>query len=210
MKLGLTIAVALSAVTGPALSSPAWSPDSGVEHALVQGQAWAEVLPDTDGAGVIHGAIDIAAPPKTVWAVMTDCRLAARLVISVTSCKVLQTDPRARWDVREQVTRGGLFLPSIRNVYRSDYQPYSVIRFHRLAGDLRIEEGEWRLEPLDGGAGTRVIYVNRVAANLFAPAFLVRAGIKRDTPKVLRNLRRESVAASRQARAEAQSSAAAE
>jgi hypothetical protein len=131
---------------------------------------------------------------------MTDCRLASKLVVTVTSCKVLQSDPNARWDVREQVTRGGLFFPSIHNVFRSDYQPYSLIRFHRLSGDLKIEEGEWRLEPLAGGAGTRVTYINRVAVNLFAPAFMVRAGIKRDTPKVLMNLRRESVAVAHQAR----------
>ena len=195
--------VVLAIVAAPACPAFAWAPDQRVEKTLAQGQAWAEVLPDTDGAGLIHAAIDIAAPPKTVWSVMTDCRLAAKLVATVTSCKVLQSDPQARWDVREQVTRGGLFFPALHNVYRSDYQRYSLIRFHRLSGDLKIDEGEWRLEPLDGGAGTRVIYVNRVAVNLFAPAFLVRAGIKNDTPKVLMNLRRESLAAVHQASAPA-------
>jgi hypothetical protein len=33
--------------------------------------------------------------------------------------------------------------------------------------------------------------------NLVAPAFMVRAGMKRDVPKVLINLRRESIAALR-------------
>jgi len=99
--------------------------------------------------------------------------------------------------VREQITRGNLFIPSIRNVVRADYQPYSLIRFRRVGGDLKAEEGEWRLEPLDGGAGTRVIYVNRVAVNFAAPASLVRAGLKHDTPKVLMSLRRESLAAAR-------------
>ena len=210
MRLSAAVATFLCVLASPMSAAFAWAPDPRVEHALAKGQAWAEVLPDSDGAGLIHAAIDISAPPRTVWAVMTDCRLAARLVISVTSCKVLQVDPRARWDVREQVTRGGLFFPALRNVYRSDYQPYSVIRFHRLSGDLRIEEGEWRLQPLDGGAATRVIYVNRVAVDLFAPAFLVRAGIRKDTPKVLMNLRRESLAASRQARAGADASVAAD
>jgi uncharacterized protein YndB with AHSA1/START domain len=191
----------MAAVAAPLSPAVAWSPDAKVERTLDQGQAWAEVLPDTDGAGLIHAAIDIAAPPSTVWSVITDCRLAAKLVATVTSCTVMQSDPQARWDVREQVTRGNIFLPTIHNVLRSDYQPYSLIRFHRLSGDLKIEEGEWRLEARDGGARTRVIYVNRVAMNIFAPAFLVRAGIKNDTPKVLMNLRRESLAAVRQARA---------
>jgi len=203
MRPAAAVTLLLACVAMPICPALAWGPDPQVERTLAQGHAWAEVLPDTEGAGLIHAAIDIAAPARAVWAVMTDCRLAAKLVVTVTSCKVLQSDPQARWDVREQVTRGGLFLPTIHNVIRADYQPYSLIRFHRLSGDLRIEEGEWRLEPLDGGAGTRVIYVNRVAMNLFAPAFLVRAGLKNDTPKFLMNLRRESLAAVRQARAAA-------
>jgi len=186
----LALAVALCPV-----SAFAWAPSVQTQHLLTRGDAWAEVLPDTNGAGLIHAAIDIAAPPRTVWAVMTDCRLAARLVVTVTSCKIIQGDQARGWDVREQVTRGSLFVPEIHNVFRSDYQPFTLIRFRRVAGDLKAEQGEWRLQPLDGGAGTRVIYVNRVAADIPVPAALVRAGMKRDTPKVLMNLRRESVAA---------------
>ncbi len=157
--------------------------------------AWADVQPSTDGAGLIHAAINIAAPPRTVWAVMTDCRMASRLITTMTSCRIVDGDQRSGWDVREQVTKANFFVPEMRNVFRSDYHPYTVIRFHRTSGDLKIMEGEWRLEPINGGAGTQLIYVNRIAANVVAPAFLVRASLKRDTPKALMNLRRESVQA---------------
>jgi len=172
----------------------AWAPTPEVARTLVQGQPWSDVSPADDGAGLIHAAIDIAAPPKTVWAVMTDCKLANRLVVTLTSCKIIQGDLQHGWDVREQVTRGNFFVPTIHNVVHNDYQPYTLIKFRKAGGDLRIEEGEWRLEPLPGG-GTRVTYVNLVAANILAPASLVRAAMKRDTAKVLVNLRRECVAA---------------
>ncbi len=190
--------LALAAALGALLAAgplAAWAPGADAKRSLLDGKAWAEVVPDTDGAAVIRAAIDIAAPPRTVWTVMTDCRLAARMIANLTSCRVTQGDQRQGWDVREQVTRGNMFVPTIRNLVRNDYQPYSLIRFHRVGGDLKIEEGEWRLEALDGGAGTRVTYVNRVAANIVAPAPLVRAGMRRDTPKVLVALRRESLAA---------------
>ncbi|HEY5072010.1 MAG TPA: SRPBCC family protein [Caulobacteraceae bacterium] len=189
-----TFATALS-LAAPALAL-AWEPSRDVQRILVSGRPWAEVLPDTNGAVLIHAAIDIPAPARAVWALMTDCRMAARLVVTVTSCKILSGDQQRGWDVREQVTRGNIFLPEIHNVMRNDFQPFSVIRFRKVGGNLKAEAGEWRLEPLSGGAGTRVIYVNRVAVNILAPAALVRAGLKRDTPKVLVNLRRESVAAS--------------
>lgn len=175
----------------------AWAPTPSQERAMADGQPFSEVAAADDGAGLIHAAIEIPAPPKTVWEVMRDCRLANRLITSVTSCKVLQNDSVHGWDVRETVTRGNFFVPSIHNVVRSDYQPYRLIRFKKAGGNLKIEEGEWRLEPINNGAGTRVIYVNLVAADLMIPAPLVREGMRRDTAKVMINLRRESIAAAR-------------
>ena len=181
------------AVTGMATSSlaVAWAPTPPAERSLAAGHPWAEVLPDTGGAGLIHAVIDIAASPKTVWAVMTDCRMAARLVTSITSCKITQGGWRQGWDVRETMTKGNLIVPAIHNIVRDDFQPYSLVRFHKIGGDLAIEEGEWRLEARSGSV-TRLIYVNRVAANINAPAVLVRAGMRGDVSKVLMNIRRES------------------
>ena len=173
-----------------ATAAAAWAPDVSEQAILVSGKPYSEVIPSTNGAGQIQAAIDIAAPPKVVWTVMNDCNGMNRIVLSMTSCKVLSGDSRHGWDVREQITKSNFFVPTIRNVIRNDYQPYTLIRFHKAGGDLKAEEGEWRLEPLNGGAGTRVIYVNRVAANIAAPAPLVREGMKRDTAKVLVNLRR--------------------
>lgn len=185
---------AIAATAAMAAQARAWSPDAAT---LARGQAWAEVLPSGDGAALIHAAVDIPAPPRTVWAVMTDCAMTRRLVANAVSCRVLSGDIRGGWDVREQVTRGGWLLPDIHNVYRSDYQPFGLIRFRKAGGNLKVEDGEWRLTPLNGGAGTRVTYVNRLAANILAPAGLVRGAMLRDTPKVLMNLRREAISAAR-------------
>ena len=176
----------------------AWAPDAGQQRLLVGGKTVSEVSAADDGAGLIHAAIDIAAPPKVVWSVMNDCRFIRKLITSAVDCRILQGDAgRGGWDVRETVTKGGFFIPTIHNVYRSDYQPYSLIRFKKAGGNLRVEEGEWRLEALNGGTSTRVIYVNLVAANILAPAPLVREGMRKDTAKVLVNLRRESLAVAR-------------
>jgi hypothetical protein len=189
LVFSILLAVAVLAATRAA----AWEPGADAQVTLRSGGAYADVDAGPQGVGLIHGAVDIDAPPRVVWRVMTDCRETPKLIASADPCRVLSPGPG--WDVREQVTRGGLFLPTIHNIYHSEYQPFSLIRFHRVGGDLKVEEGEWRLEPLDGGRATRVIYVNRVAANILAPAVLVRAGLRNDTPKVLLNLRRESMAA---------------
>jgi len=184
-----TIAALLAGLVSASLAQ-AWAPDAAAERALAGGQPVSEVSAAEGGAGLIHAAIDIAAPPKAVWLVMNDCRYIKRLITSALSCRVLQGDAeRSGWDIKETVTKGGFFIPSIHNVYRSDYQPYTVIRFRKAGGNLKQEDGEWRLEPINNGAGTRVIYENLVAADIMAPAPLVREGMRRDTAKVLANLR---------------------
>ncbi len=195
MPHSLIVSLLIAAVAAPAARASAavapWEPDSGAQAMLRSGGAYADVSAQPQGVGLIHAAIDIAAAPQQVWRVMTDCREAPKLIASADPCRVLQAGPG--WDIREQVTHGGWFVPTLHNVYRSDYQPFNLIRFHRVGGDLKVEDGEWRLEPLDGGRATRVIYVNRVQAPILAPDFLVREGLRRDTPKVLLNLRRESL-----------------
>ena len=156
---------------------------------LATGRPWVSVTVDpASEAALIRAAIDIPAPPQKVWTTMIDCRNAARMVTNVSRCQILSQG--AGWDVREHVTRGGPLIPSIRNVFRSDYEPYRRIRFHRVDGDLKTMEGEWGLIPLNGGKGTRVTYENRLSVRIFAPPALIRAGLRKDTPRVLENLRR--------------------
>ena len=141
-----------------------------------------------------HGesVIDIAAPRERVWRVMTDCARMPRLMNNST-CRVVSGDIQSGSDVREQISPGNMIFPTMHNVVRSDYTPYSLLRFRRTGGDFRTLEGEWRLEPIDNGAGTRVIYVNRLEVNLPIPAPLMREGMRRDVPRMLLNLRRESL-----------------
>jgi hypothetical protein len=184
------IALALSAA-GPAL---AWDPSPEADRRLSRGQAWLEVRPDPAGAsGLVRAGLEIDAPPDVVWTVMLDCRLAPRMVSNLKSCKVLERDPTGRWDVREQVAKPLLF-PAMRTVFRSDYDPPHGFRFHRTGGDLPVLEGEWRLEPLDGGRRTRVLYESRAELPFDAPGPLARILLRQEIASALQGLKRESLA----------------
>lgn len=178
---------------GVVLSAFAWagqaaSLPSEAAKSLKAGLPWISVTLDPDGESArIHAAIDIPASPERIWRAMTDCRYAAQLVATVTRCRVLQAGEG--WDVREHVTKGNMLLPTLRNVFRSDYEPYRRIKFRRVDGDLKAMEGEWGLTALDTNGWTRVTYQNRLAAKILAPPVVVRAGLRKDTPKVLVNLR---------------------
>ena len=177
-----------------ACAAPAWAfdlPPRALAQ-LAQGRAWIEVRPDADGvSGQIRAAIDIPAPQSLVWDLMTDCGLAPKFVVNLKSCRIVERDPLGLWDVREQVSSAP-FLPNLRTVFRADYEPQARMRFHAVDGDLKVFEGEWRLEGHDGQV--RVTYEARAAAPFSTPAWISRAVLRRDVPAALLALRREAVA----------------
>lgn len=186
------LAPVLVVTLAAALPARALDLDPRAEAQLDRGHPFVEVSADPDGeSGQIRAAIDIAAPPQVVWGVITDCDLAAKMVESLKSCRVLQRDPAGLWDVREDISKMGL-LPSVRNVFRSDYDPPRSVRFHRVAGDLKVFEGEWRLEAR--GADTRVVYESRVSAPFRVPGPIARLALRYEVPRALLALRRESLA----------------
>ena len=66
----------------------------------------------------------------------------------------------------------------------------SRIRFKLVGGDLKVEQGEWKLQALGDGRRTRVFYDNRLAVDWPVPKALIREALRKDTPKVLMNLKR--------------------
>lgn len=143
---------------------------------------------DPDGeSALISAAIDIPASPDRVWRTMTDCNDTRRMIRSLVECRVVRAGDD--WDIREHVTRGGPLWPSFRYLFRSDYQTGRSIRFRKLDGNLKTFEGEWGLLPQAAGKATRVTYRSRVSAAIFAPPLLIRAGLRRDTPRVLEIMR---------------------
>lgn len=170
---------------------PILAASSQAGPAMDAGQPRVTVSLDPDGeSALIQAVIDIPAPPERVWRTMTDCNATRKMIKSLVQCRVMQTGDD--WDLREHVTSGGPLWPSFHYVFRSDYETMRSIRFRKVDGNLKTFEGEWVLSPLAGGAATRVTYESRVAADIFAPPILIRAGLRRDTPRVLEIMRRLS------------------
>jgi hypothetical protein len=121
---------------------------------------------------------------------MLDCGEALRYVPKLKGCRVLETG--SGYDVREHVFDYGV-LGRIRHVFRSDYTTERRIKVTRVGGDLKASEGEWRLEPLDGGQATRIRYSSRSQPKTPVPGPVARQAIRRDAPASLRGLRNAAV-----------------
>lgn len=164
-----------------------------VATAAFAGGIVAEVRPEPGkAAGVMHGSVEIAAPPKVVWDTLRDCARAGRMAAGVRSCRVVEADPAGRWDVREMTVRWSALTPSFRTVFRSDYDPPNSIRFRCTDGEVECR-GEWRLTPTEAG-GTRVVYDNRATSPFALPAAISRAAMRRDLARALKGLKQEAEA----------------
>ena len=177
----------------PSLGGAQPSLDEPTRQKLKSGEILVEVIADPQGTeALINAVLDIAAPPSRLWAVMLDCESSKRTIASLKSCRIVDKSPDGSCDVREHIIQWVWPLPSVRSVFRSCYQPFRSIQFHRTGGDLAGLTGEWRLEPLSQGRATRLFYQSRVSLGLPVPSSLVRAALNADIPKTLSALRREA------------------
>ena len=175
-------------------SAPALARDLTAEQVsrLKAGDALVAVNADDGEAdGRIEAAIDIAAPPARVFAVMLDCTHAMKFLSNLKSCKILEASPDGLSDLREHRSKWLSILPETVSVFRSTYVKDREIRFEKVRGDFKFLKGSWKLEPIQNGAATRVFYDVRVGINAPVPGFMIRSALEQDVPKVLKGLRDE-------------------
>ena len=145
----------------------------------------------SDNAIEVFGAIDIDASAETIWALMLDCNRTMEIVTQMTLCEVLEVAPDGSWDIRRQKIKPGFLLPKSTSVFRSDYDLPYHIKISLLGGDMKVQEGEWILTPIDT-VKTRVSYRARLRPKFPIPNGLLKRGIRKDIPRVLKNLRTQS------------------
>ncbi len=150
---------------------------------------------DTDeklSAAHVRASIDIAAPPLTVWSVITDCARAPHIIPNLESCQIVKHDPAGHWDIREHIINWAALMPKMRTVVRTSYDVGRRMLFKRVDGDMRVSQGEWRLDPLANAHATRLSYNALVAPNFPVPEFMVEHAVHEDLPNLLRAIERAS------------------
>jgi ribosome-associated toxin RatA of RatAB toxin-antitoxin module len=186
MMRRLPFLIALLALAGPAVADQDWP------MRLRAGEIPIEAHADAKGrGGMVKAAIDIPASPDVVWRTILDCDRAARMTPGVKRCRVISRAPDGKSETREHLVKWGFFLPTLRSTSRVSLEPDRLIRFTCIGGDIRACEGSWKLEPLDGGQRTHVVYDMWAASPFAVPAGMVSGMMRRDVPQSLKALRRE-------------------
>ena len=182
----------------PASAQSGWAADPQVQQRLASGEvvvAAATPAEPEHQHGFIQAAVRIAASPEAIWKVLTDCRQAVTYVPGLRGCRRVDGAPDGSWQDIEHVVHYSWLLPTVRYVFRAQYQPPNRIDFHRVSGDLKEEKGTWLLVPSPDGGGTVVQYEVYVEPGFWVPQFLVHRSLRNDLPAALNGLRRRVEAA---------------
>src|SRR6185436_2797041 len=129
-----------------AVAHAAEQPDLGwIDRAALQGGA-VQVMADREERPLtvaVKVAIEVAAPPRAIWDVLTACQIAPEYVPNVVSCRSLEKLDDGRAELFVQVVKPAFFLPTFEHVFRLDYDPYRRIDGHRVSGPIAHMEGSW-------------------------------------------------------------------
>jgi hypothetical protein len=138
-------------------------------------------------SGSARAAVRIHADRPTVWALLTNCSSALKLVPGLAECTVIETAPDHSWQLIRHVVDYSWYVPKLTFVFRADYAYPERVSIRRVSGDLRVLEGSWDLQK--DGDFTIAHYSLALAPGFWVPRWLIKTALRHDLPKMLRALR---------------------
>ena len=169
----------------------AWVTDPAIQQRLTAGEVVVatSAIDPAQPRGRVRAAVRIPAAPDEIWRIVTDCQEALSFVPGLRRCRRLDGAADGSWQDVEHEMRYSWLLPTVRYVFRADYDRPHRIDFHRISGNLKQEEGTWLFTPTADGAATVVEYEVYVDPGFWIPQALVARSLRRDIPAVLTGLR---------------------
>jgi Polyketide cyclase / dehydrase and lipid transport len=173
------------------LAAQGWPQDPASQQRLTAGEVIVQAvsIDPSHPRGTVRAAVLIHASPDAIWRIVTDCREAGAFVPGLRSCRRVDAAADGSWEDIEQEVRYSWLLPTVRYVFRAQYDRPRRIDFHRVSGDLRAEEGAWLLSEAPGGSGTLVEYEMYLDPGFWVPQILVQRTLRTDLPEALSALK---------------------
>ncbi|UZJ37014.1 SRPBCC family protein [Prosthecochloris sp. SCSIO W1103] len=156
---------------------------------LLKGEAIIKTLFLDDGIIDTSGSIFVAAPPETVWSVLTDYDHLSESIPKVVESKVIEEKSDEK--ILEQTGKSGIlfFEKSVHIVLRvKEIFPRSLT-FNIIEGDFKIYRGQWKFEPSDSDDGTFLSWKAVLKPDFFAPPLLVSFVQHQDLPTILETIK---------------------
>ena len=154
-----------------------------------------EVVLEATGAGrgTVHIdlAIAIDADWESIWNILTACEISPEYVPNVVACRRVASIEDCNCELFEQTVKPAFFLPRFDHVFKLEYYPPDAIEVSHISGPLDLMEGSWRLVQRTGKA-TILVHSLSLKPGFPVPRMFVRNTLRRDLPKVLREVRQRA------------------
>jgi ribosome-associated toxin RatA of RatAB toxin-antitoxin module len=149
---------------------------------------------------VAEGVVD--APPAAVWALVSRCADYVKNMPSIAASRELSRsgDEHSKFTAVCEVTADVPFpFSDLTSVSRAtltvdDRNGNYSRAWTMIRGDYDVNEGSWRLVPVDSGARTKVTYRIKVKPRLPLPDSLIASTQKTRLPQVIQYLRERTAA----------------
>jgi hypothetical protein len=140
--------------------------------------------------GTVHIelAIAIDADWQAIWDVLKACEISPEYVPHVVQCSRVASIEDCDCELFEQSVKPAFFLPRFDHIFKLEYFPPDMIQVSHVSGPLDRMEGSWQLLRRPGMA-TVLIHSLTLKPGFPVPRLFVRNTLRRDLPKVLREVR---------------------
>ena len=140
--------------------------------------------------GTVHIdlAIAIDAHWQAIWDVIMACEISPEYVPHVIACQQVASIEDCDCELFEQTVKPAFFLPKFEHIFRLEHFPPDRIIVSHVSGPIDRMEGAWLLIHRPGEP---IVLVNSLTLKpgFPVPPLFVRNTLKRDLPKVLREIR---------------------
>lgn len=159
------------------------------------GEVVLEAIGVERGTVHIQLAIAIDADWQTIWEVLKACEIAPEYVPHVVACSRVASIEDCDCELFEQSVKPAFFLPRFEHIFKLEYFPPERILVSHVSGPLDRMEGSWRLierpeKPIV------LVHSLTLKPGFPVPRLFVRNTLRRDLPKVLREVRERAESAS--------------
>ncbi|NTW69793.1 MAG: cyclase [Chlorobiaceae bacterium] len=145
-----------------------------------------------NGVTGVRGDVYIAAPPETVWAVITDYDNHKNFVPGVLDSGIISDNGSEK--VMFEKGKSGLFIfnKTVNVKMRVWGEKPKRLNFEQITGNFKVYHGEWLLVVSPPDKGTFLTYRAEVKPDFFAPGFAVRNVQKKECPLMLSAMKKRA------------------
>ncbi len=127
--------------------------------------------------------ITVNTSPINVWKIITNYNQANRVFPRLKECELLKSQGNVKI-VRHSLNPSG--MPTRFNYIVEVTENYGKeLTWHRKSGDFKEVDGFWRLESLNNGKATNVVYASHVIGTFLQPEILIKRQCKMDMPSTM-------------------------